>query len=104
MVLANGFFAYVPYTMFCTVPLFALYLKLLYPRPRRRYVEYLVFALHSNAFALIVFGLLTLVPGFVFGIGMQIILLPAAWSIPMADIATHSFARLHWILFDFFEG
>lgn len=56
--LAAGFFAYVPYAMFCLMPLFALYLKLLYLGSGRRYGEHLLFALHSNAFAFAMFGLM----------------------------------------------
>lgn len=47
----KGFFAYVPYAMFLLMPLFALYLKLLYLGSGRRYGEHLLFALHTNAFA-----------------------------------------------------
>jgi len=56
--LAAGFFAYVPYAMFCLMPLFALYLKLLYLGSGRRYGEHLLFALHSNAFAFATFALM----------------------------------------------
>lgn len=56
--LAAGFFAYVPYAMFCLMPLFALYLKLLYLGSGRRYGEHLLFALHTNAFAFGTFGLM----------------------------------------------
>ena len=49
--LASAFFAYVPYALFCLMPLFALYLKLLYLGSGRRYGEHLLFALHANAFA-----------------------------------------------------
>lgn len=56
--LAAGFFAYVPYAMFCLMPLFALYLKLLYLGSGRRYGEHLLFALHANAFAFGTFGLM----------------------------------------------
>ncbi|UUZ46847.1 hypothetical protein LP420_24115 [Massilia sp. B-10] len=47
-----------PYAMFCLMPLFALYLKLLYLGSGRRYGEHLLFALHSNAFAFAMFGLM----------------------------------------------
>lgn len=56
--LAAGFFAWVPYAMFCLMPLFALYLKLLYLGSGRRYGEHLLFALHSNAFAFAMFSLM----------------------------------------------
>jgi hypothetical protein len=57
-VLATAFFSYVPYAMFCLMPLFALYLKVLYLGSGRRYGEHLLFALHTNAFAFAMFSLL----------------------------------------------
>jgi len=56
--LAAGFFAYVPYAMFLLMPLFALYLKLLYLGSGRRYGEHLLFALHTNGFAFAMFSLM----------------------------------------------
>lgn len=56
------FFSYVPYAMFCIMPIFALYLKLLYLGSGRRYGEHMLFALHSNAFAFLLLGLIALVP------------------------------------------
>ncbi len=47
-----------PKAMFILLPLFALLLKLLYVRRRRYYGEHLVFALHTHAFAFIVFAAL----------------------------------------------
>lgn len=46
-----------PNVMFVLLPLFALFLKLLYWRRRRFYAEHLVFGLHTHAVA---YGLLTL--------------------------------------------
>lgn len=60
-ILQGAFFKYVPYAMFLLMPLFALYLKLLYLGSGRRYGEHLLFALHSNAFAFGMFALLILV-------------------------------------------
>jgi hypothetical protein len=57
------FFAYVPYAMFCLMPVLALYLKLLYLGSGRRYGEHMLFALHSNAFAFLLLGLIWAVPG-----------------------------------------
>ena len=51
-ILTSAFYAYVPYAIFCLMPLFAALLKLLYLGSGRRYGEHLLFALHSNAFAL----------------------------------------------------
>ena len=59
--LSAAFFAYVPYAMFILMPIFALYLKLLYIGSGRRYGEHLLFALHANAFAFAMFSLLFLV-------------------------------------------
>lgn len=56
------FFAYVPYAMFCIMPVFALYLKLLYLGSGRRYGEHMLFALHTNGFAFLLLGLIWVVP------------------------------------------
>lgn len=58
--ISGAFYAYVPYAMFCLMPLFAFYLKLLYLGAGRRYGEHLLFALHTNAFAFAVLGVLIL--------------------------------------------
>jgi hypothetical protein len=55
------FFAYVPYAVFLIMPVFALYLKLLYLRSGRSYGEHMLFALHTNAFAFLMLGLILLV-------------------------------------------
>jgi hypothetical protein len=59
----GSFFGYVPYAMFCLMPVLALYLKLLYLRSGRRYGEHILFALHANAFAFLLLGLIWVVPG-----------------------------------------
>jgi hypothetical protein len=59
---AQSFFSYGPYALFCLMPLFGLYLKLLYLGSGRRYGEHLLFALHSNAFAYIILALILLLP------------------------------------------
>jgi hypothetical protein len=59
--MSSGFYSYVPYALFCLMPVFALYLKLLYMGSGRRYGEHLLFALHTNAFAFAMFGMLILV-------------------------------------------
>jgi hypothetical protein len=56
----SEFIANLPIAMFCVLPLYALWLKLLYWR--RFYAEHLVFALHLHAY--------------LFGIGTLILLLP----------------------------
>jgi Protein of unknown function (DUF3667) len=60
--LKNGFFRYAPYAMFCLMPVFALYLKGLYLGTGRRYGEHLLFALHTNAFAFVMFTAFAAMP------------------------------------------
>ncbi|MBA5606831.1 DUF3667 domain-containing protein [Duganella sp. FT3S] len=63
-VFTEGFYHFAPYAMFLLLPLFALYLKLLYLGSGRRYGEHLLFALHVNAFAFFLFMCLMLpMPG-----------------------------------------
>ena len=50
-VVTDGFYHWAPTAMFCLMPIFALYLKLLYLGKGHRYGEHLLFALHTNAFA-----------------------------------------------------
>jgi hypothetical protein len=55
----------IPRAMFVFLPLLALVMKLLYWRPRRFYVEHLLFLVHNHAFvflALVIVGLLTRIP------------------------------------------
>jgi hypothetical protein len=58
----SKFFAYVPYAMFCIMPIFAFYLKLLYLGSGRRYGEHMLFALHTNAFAFLLLGVIWVLP------------------------------------------
>ncbi len=46
-----------PTLLFCLVPFAALFASLLYWRPRRRYVEHLVFGLHGQTVLFLVLGL-----------------------------------------------
>jgi len=57
-----AFFSYTPYAMFLLMPVFALYLKLLYLGSGRRYGEHLLFALHTNAFAYLLITVAMLLP------------------------------------------
>ena len=57
-----AFNGYVPYAVFFMMPLFALYLKMLYLGSGRRYGEHLLFALHVNGFAFLALTLLMVVP------------------------------------------
>lgn len=60
-VIGDGFYHYAPYALFLMMPVFALYLKLLYLGSGKRYGEHLLFALHSNAFAFIMLGAMMLI-------------------------------------------
>lgn len=62
----ESFFHYAPYGMFCLMPIFALYLKILYLGSGRRYGEHFLFALHTNAFAFIMMALIVIMPGLFF--------------------------------------
>jgi hypothetical protein len=48
----TAFYSYVPYAIFCMMPLFALYLKVLYLGSGRRFGEHLLFALHTQRLCL----------------------------------------------------
>ncbi|KFI06073.1 DUF3667 domain-containing protein [Massilia sp. BSC265] len=60
------FFSYTPYAIFLMMPVFALYLKLLYLGTGRRYGEHFLFALHSNGFAFLMLSLFMLADGWNF--------------------------------------
>jgi len=62
-VLKTAFYGYMPYAVFLMMPVFALYLKVLYLGSGRRFGEYLLFALHVNGFAFLAMTLMMLVPG-----------------------------------------
>ncbi len=65
-VFKDGFYHYAPYAIFALMPVFALYLKLLYLGSGRRFGNHVLFALHTNAFAYFIFSLMLLIPwGFV---------------------------------------
>jgi len=61
--LNHGFIAYLPYMLIGALPLFALYLKLLYIRSGKYYGEHLLFALHTNAFAFFIASVMIALPG-----------------------------------------
>lgn len=52
-IFVERFFSLAPQLMLFMLPLFALFLKLLYAFSKRYYVEHLVLALHTNAFILL---------------------------------------------------
>jgi len=60
------FYSYTPYAIFLMMPVFALYLKLLYLGKGRRYGEHFLFALHSNAFAFLMLSLFIAADGWNF--------------------------------------
>jgi hypothetical protein len=62
-ILNHGFLANLPYMLIGALPLFALYLKLIYRRSGHRYGEHLVFALHVSAFAFLLASAMILIPG-----------------------------------------
>ena len=76
--LKQAFFSYTPYAIFAMMPLFALYLKILYLGSGRRDGEHFLFALHVNAFAFLMLSVM--------------ILLPATWKFI-------TFALLLWLVF-----
>lgn len=61
-VFQKGLYSYAPYAVFCLMPVFALFLKVLYLGSGRRFGEHVLFALHTNAFAFFIFGLMLLMP------------------------------------------
>lgn len=60
-VIADAFYRYAPYAIFCLMPVFALFLKVLYLGSGRRFGEHVLFALHTNAFAYFLFSVMLLV-------------------------------------------
>jgi hypothetical protein len=59
--LGREFMAHVPQVLILFLPLIALVMKLLYWRPKRYYVEHLLFFVHNHSFAFLLFALLMLV-------------------------------------------
>ncbi len=60
--LIAGFYKYAPYAIFLLMPVFALWLKVLYLGTGRRYGEHFLFGLHTNAFAFLMLGVFFLLP------------------------------------------
>ncbi|USX26514.1 DUF3667 domain-containing protein [Oxalobacteraceae bacterium OTU3CINTB1] len=60
-VFVEAFYKYAPYAIFCLMPVFALFLKILYLGSGRRFGEHVLFALHTNAFAYFVFCAMLLI-------------------------------------------
>lgn len=61
--LNHGFLANLPYMLIGALPLFALYLKLMYLGSGRRYGDHLVFALHVSTFVFLLAGVMIVLPG-----------------------------------------
>jgi hypothetical protein len=61
-VMQAGFYKYAPYAIFLLMPVFALWLKLLYLGTGKRYGEHMLFALHTNAFAFVMLGVFIFLP------------------------------------------
>jgi hypothetical protein len=95
--LKKAFFGYVPYAVFALMPVFALYLKLLYFRSHRRYGEHLLFALHTNAFAYLMLTLLMLIPKFVPYVG-TVLFLWLAFYLPIAMRRVYGGGRIRTFL------
>ncbi len=83
--MTHGFFARMPYVIFFMVPVFALFLKLLYLPSRRPYGEYLLFALHVNAFAFFVMALMHAMP-WLWGVGALALVLLAYLGRAMQNV------------------
>lgn len=96
-----AFFSYAPYVVFAMMPVFALYLKLLYLGSGRRYGEHLLFALHTNAFAFLMLGLLMLTPSGIPVLG-EVLGLWLVFYLPIAMRKVYGGARLatfvRWIV------
>jgi len=61
-VMQAGFFKYAPYAIFLLMPIFALWLKVLYLGTGKKYGEHMLFALHTNAFAFVMLGVFIFLP------------------------------------------
>jgi len=83
--LKQAFFSYTPYAVFALMPLFALYLRVLYVGTGRRYGEHFLFALHGNAFAFLMFSVLLLLPEGLSFAGLLLFL----WLLAYLPMAMH---------------
>jgi hypothetical protein len=92
-VLKTAFYSYVPYAVFFMMPLFALYLKVMYLGSGRRYGEHLLFALHVNGFAFLAMTLMMITPGFL-GIVAWILGLWLVFYTPVAMRRVYGGSRL----------
>ena len=94
-VLTSAFYAYVPYAIFCLMPLFAGFLKLLYLGTGRRYGEHLLFALHANAFAFAILAMLIMLErAGIGGLVKFVLIVWLACYLPLAMQRVYGGARL----------
>ena len=102
--LKKVFFGSAPYAVFAMMPLFALYLKILYLGTGKRYGEHLLFALHTNAFAFLMLTLLLLIPSGVPWVG-KLLVLWLTFYLPTAMRRVYGGSRkltaLRWIVLMF---
>jgi hypothetical protein len=102
--LKKVFFGSAPYAVFAMMPLFALYLKILYLGTGKRYGEHLLFALHTNAFAFLMLTLLILIPAGVPWVG-KLLALWLTFYLPTAMRRVYGGSRkltaLRWIVLMF---
>jgi hypothetical protein len=102
--LKKAFFGSAPYAVFAMMPLFALYLKILYLGTGKRYGEHLLFALHTNAFAFLMLTLLLLIPSGVPWVG-KLLVLWLTFYLPTAMRRVYGGSRkltaLRWIVLMF---
>jgi hypothetical protein len=92
-VMRTAFSSYVPYAVFLMMPLFALYLKVLYLGSGRRYGEHLLFALHVHGFAFLALTLLIVTPN-VLGIVSFVLGLWLVFYTPVAMRRVYGGSRL----------
>lgn len=64
----------IPKVMFVLLPLFALFLKLLYIRRKILYIEHLVFSLHIHTFIFIVLIISVFIPNFYVVLGLLLVI------------------------------
>jgi hypothetical protein len=102
--LKKVFFGSAPYAVFAMMPLFALYLKILYLGTGKRYGEHLLFALHTNAFAFLMLTLLLVIPSGVPWVG-KLLGLWLTFYLPTAMRRVYGGSRkmtaLRWIVLMF---
>ena len=101
--LQEGFYHYAPYAIFCLMPVFALYLKLLYLGRGRRFGEHVLFALHTNAFAFLIFSLMLVIPVGIVDFALWCWLLAyLPWAMRRVYHGSRKGAIVRWLVLMFF--